>query len=106
MRIIGKIPRKVTIACSGGIDSMVVVDFLLRGKREVQLAYFNHDTNNSHDAEKFVKKYGNNFNEFLNFTNCSMVWWETKIRRNAFYKQLKILVSIGVAYIFAVLISC
>jgi len=57
LRIIGKIPRKVTIACSGGIDSMVVAHFLLKGKREVQLAYFNHDTVHSRTAQKFVEQY-------------------------------------------------
>ena len=44
IRIIGKIPSTVTVACSGGIDSMVFVDFLLQGRRKVNLAYFNHDT--------------------------------------------------------------
>jgi len=57
IRIIGKIPRRVTIACSGGIDSMVMTDFLINGKRKVDLAYFNHDTSHSKEAEKFVREY-------------------------------------------------
>ncbi|HBT09205.1 MAG TPA: tRNA lysidine(34) synthetase TilS [Leeuwenhoekiella sp.] len=57
IRIIGKIPQRVTVACSGGLDSMSVVNFLLEGKRKVQLAYFNHDTPHSKEAEDFVKKY-------------------------------------------------
>ncbi len=57
IRIIGKIPHRVIVACSGGIDSMCVVDFLLKGKRKVQIAYFNHDTQHSHQAEKFLKQY-------------------------------------------------
>jgi len=57
IRIIGKIPQRVTVACSGGIDSMSVVNFLLDGKRKVQLAYFNHDTPHSKEAEKFVREY-------------------------------------------------
>ena len=57
IRLIGKIPKKVTIACSGGVDSMVVVDFLLKGKRDVSLAYFNHDTVHGKDAETFVSGY-------------------------------------------------
>lgn len=56
-RLVGKIPPRVTVACSGGIDSMCVVDFLLKGKRTVHLAYFNHDTIHSKKAEKFVKGY-------------------------------------------------
>ena len=57
IRIIGKIPPVVTVACSGGIDSMTVVDFLLKGRRKVHLAYFNHDTPHSKEAELFLKKY-------------------------------------------------
>jgi tRNA(Ile)-lysidine synthase len=57
IRIIGKIPRNVTIACSGGIDSMVITHFLRQGKRRVDLAYFNHDTAHSRLAEDFVEEY-------------------------------------------------
>ena len=57
IRIIGKIPPKVTIACSGGIDSMVFTRFLLQGRREVELAYFNHDTKHGKDAEEFVSQF-------------------------------------------------
>lgn len=57
IRIIGKIPHNVTIACSGGIDSMVFTHFLLRGKRNVELAYFDHDTAHSKKAQKFVEEY-------------------------------------------------
>lgn len=56
-RLVGKIPQRVTVACSGGMDSMCMVDFLLKGKRDVHLAYFNHDTLHSKEAEKFVKYF-------------------------------------------------
>ncbi len=36
---------------------MVFVDFLLKGNRKVDLAYFNHDTGHSREAERFVKQY-------------------------------------------------
>jgi len=62
IRIIGKIPKNVTIANSGGIDSMAITHFLLQGKRNVKLAYFNHDTNHSHQAQKFVENYANDNN--------------------------------------------
>ena len=67
IRIIGKIPHSVTVACSGGVDSMVFVHFLLNGKRKVNLAYFNHDTQHSHKAQKFVENYANhnNLNLFI-----------------------------------------
>ena len=57
IRIIGKIPRKITVACSGGIDSMVITDFLRASNRKIQLAYFNHATAHSKSAQKFVEEY-------------------------------------------------
>lgn len=57
IRIIDKIPSNVVIACSGGIDSMVVTNFLLQGRRNVRLAYFNHDTSHSMQAQNFVEKF-------------------------------------------------
>ena len=67
IRIIGKIPPTVTVACSGGIDSMAFVHFLLQGRRKINLAYFNHDTQHSHKAEKFVENFAsvNNLSLFI-----------------------------------------
>jgi len=57
LKFIGDLPRKCTIAFSGGIDSVVISDFLLNGKRDVQLAFFHHGTINSERAEEFVRKF-------------------------------------------------
>jgi tRNA(Ile)-lysidine synthase len=57
IRLACKIPERVILACSGGRDSMSALEFLLRGRREVELAYFNHETAHSHDAENFVIKH-------------------------------------------------
>ena len=57
IRIIGKIPHRVTVACSGGVDSMAILYFLMQGRRKVDVVYFNHDTQHSKEAEKFVKKF-------------------------------------------------
>ena len=62
IRIIGKIPSSVTVACSGGIDSMVIVHFLRQSHRKVNLAYFNHDTRHSQKAQVFVEDYAKNNN--------------------------------------------
>tara|TARA_B100000927_G_C16458904_1_gene467024 strand:- start:346 stop:948 length:603 start_codon:yes stop_codon:yes gene_type:complete len=59
IRIIGKIPSNVVVACSGGVDSMAITHFLLQGRRKVKLAYFNHDTFHSHQAQKFIENYAN-----------------------------------------------
>jgi len=57
IRILGKIPKKVTLACSGGLDSMAALDFLIKGRKEVSVAYFNHGTDHGDIAEKFVQGY-------------------------------------------------
>lgn len=45
------------IACSGGLDSMAILSFLLRGRHKVKVAYFNHGTEHGAEAETFVRKY-------------------------------------------------
>ncbi len=57
IRLLGKIPDDVIVACSGGSDSMAVLDFLNNGRRKVSVAYFNHGTEHGRDAEKFLVKY-------------------------------------------------
>lgn len=56
IKLLSKIPRKVTVACSGGVDSMALVDFLRRS-HEVSLAFFHHDTDNSENAFRFLKEW-------------------------------------------------
>jgi tRNA(Ile)-lysidine synthase len=67
IRIIGKLPSNIVVACSGGIDSMVVTNFLQQGRRNIKLAYFNHDTKHSLKAQTFVEKYAtkNNLDLFI-----------------------------------------
>ena len=50
------LPKQITVACSGGVDSMAVVDFLSR-KHEVTIAYFNHRTQHGEKAAEFVSRY-------------------------------------------------
>ena len=59
IRLIGKIPNDLVVACSGGLDSMAVTHFLRQSKRKVRIAYFNHDTFHSHQAQRFVENYSN-----------------------------------------------
>ena len=56
IKIQGKLPRDINVACSGGVDSMAVVDFLLRN-HNVNILFFNHDTETSSVALDFLKKY-------------------------------------------------
>lgn len=55
--VIGSVPKSVYIAVSGGVDSMAVLDFLVRSNRDVTALYFNHGTEFSHKAESFLEKY-------------------------------------------------
>lgn len=57
IRFIGELPKKCIIAFSGGVDSVVISDFLMNGKRDVALAFFHHGTINSERAEEFVRKF-------------------------------------------------
>jgi tRNA(Ile)-lysidine synthetase-like protein len=50
------LPKQITIACSGGVDSMAVVDFLSH-KHKVTIAHFNHRTQNGEKAAEFVSRY-------------------------------------------------
>lgn len=56
IKILVPLPKKITIACSGGVDSMAVVDFLKR-KHDVTIAYFNHGTPHGYKAFEFVANY-------------------------------------------------
>lgn len=85
MRLVGKMPAKVYLACSGGIDSMFVLDFLLKGKREVTLLYFNHNTEHGKEALDFLKNISDKLNltliseEYLGTDSTEVSW------RNARY---------------------
>ena len=57
IRIIKDIPKNVVVACSGGTDSMVILDFLKRGGRKVEAAYFHHGTDHGEVAYNFIRDY-------------------------------------------------
>jgi len=54
-KLTAKIPRKVYLAFSGGVDSVFALNFLLNGKRDVHLLHFNHGTEHSGVFEEFVR---------------------------------------------------
>lgn len=53
INIQGKLDRKVYVACSGGVDSMAVVDFLMKN-HTVNLMFFDHGTETSKEALDFL----------------------------------------------------
>jgi len=56
IKIQGKLPRDIIVACSGGVDSMAVVDFLRRS-HNVTAFYFDHGTTHGHEAGVFLNEY-------------------------------------------------
>lgn len=57
LKILGKIPKKVSIALSGGVDSMVALDFVRKGGADVTALYFNHGTSFGQESESFLKEW-------------------------------------------------
>lgn len=51
----GKLDREVYVACSGGVDSMAVVDFLMKNHK-VNLMFFDHGTDTSLEALRFLQE--------------------------------------------------
>lgn len=62
VHILNKIPESSCIALSGGLDSMVALDFMLRGGRDVTALHFNHGTKGSLKYENFVRDFCNENN--------------------------------------------
>ena len=82
----GKLPRKVNVAVSGGVDSMVALDFLKR-KHAVEVIHFNHGTAHSAEAQAFVERYCNDNGIKINIGRTKQTpplgrsrecWWREK----------------------------
>lgn len=56
LKLLLPIPKTVTVAFSGGVDSVAVVDFLAR-KHDVACAFYHHGTEDSERAFRFVSKF-------------------------------------------------
>jgi tRNA(Ile)-lysidine synthase len=66
IKLLGKIPEYLTVAVSGGIDSMTLVDFLSK-KHDVTMAFFHHGTETSDRALEFLIQYSEEKNLALIF---------------------------------------
>ena len=56
IKLLTPLPKKLYVACSGGVDSMSALDFLSR-KHDVTAAFFNHGTETSQRAWEFLYDY-------------------------------------------------
>jgi len=57
IKLLGKVPDTIYVACSGGVDSMAALSFLNNGKRNVSVAHFDHGTEHASKAQRFVERY-------------------------------------------------
>ena len=56
IKLLFPLPKEITVALSGGVDSVAVADFLSR-RHDVSCAFFHHGTENSDRAFEFVSKF-------------------------------------------------
>ena len=56
LRVLGKLPRELVVAVSGGPDSMAILDFL-SNNHNVTAAYFDHGTPFGKECKHFVKDF-------------------------------------------------
>lgn len=69
IRVLGKVPHKIAVAVSGGVDSMAALDFLRRS-RDVEVLHYNHGTGHHADeATELVRDYCTTYGLF-----CSVGW--------------------------------
>jgi tRNA(Ile)-lysidine synthase len=61
IKITGNIPPSCTIACSGGVDSIAIADFLSKS-RNIKLAFFHHGTSNSDNGLEVVTEFASSRN--------------------------------------------
>jgi tRNA(Ile)-lysidine synthetase-like protein len=92
MKIVKPIPNRCYLACSGGIDSMVMLDFLLSGRKEVSVLHVNHGTSYGQVANLFLNRFCNQRN--IQIWNVTLPpapnlgkegWWHKK--RYEFFRQ-------------------
>lgn len=83
IRVLGNIPKsEFGLACSGGVDSMAVANFLLSGGYKPHILYFNHNTEHGNLAEEFVTEYCKKHNlkisvgrtEVVPISNKEKIW--------------------------------
>jgi tRNA(Ile)-lysidine synthase TilS/MesJ len=56
--LLGKIPKECYVACSGGVDSMAALSFILNNPtNKAEVIFFNHNTPTSNKAEAFLRHF-------------------------------------------------
>lgn len=88
-----QIPSKLYVACSGGPDSMFALNFVLNGRRNVKVLFFNHGTDCSKYSLELVQEYCFEkkleliIGELSNITPTSNLESFWRKERHAFFKK-------------------
>jgi tRNA(Ile)-lysidine synthetase-like protein len=96
LRLLSKIPQqKIFVACSGGVDSIAVLNFL-SNNHDVGIAFFDHGTETSSNARQFLlrdsfDRYERVFGEVKNPEKPDDLSWEEYWRneRYAFLESIE-----------------
>lgn len=65
-QLIAKIPSTLNVAVSGGIDSMVMLDFVSRNSnRDISILHINHGTEHGKIANEFIHHIADKYNKKL-----------------------------------------
>ena len=97
MKLLGRIPSSCYLACSGGKDSMMLLNFLLAGRRDVTVLYFNHSTEHGKEAEHFLHEFCRDRNLTLHVgtyygtEKTEEAWRNARYKFFSFFKYLKII---------------
>jgi tRNA(Ile)-lysidine synthase len=59
IRLIKQIGSLTAVACSGGVDSMAVLNFIYNANPNIVAIYFHHGTSHGDEAQKFLTDYCN-----------------------------------------------
>jgi len=94
IKVLGRIPNRVVLACSGGPDSMAAASFILNSRRDMSILHFDHHTDHSKDARALVERFCENYKIPLRVVDiegspekgesCEK-WWRDK-RYNVFHE--------------------
>ena len=87
MKLLGGIPRRSYIACSGGVDSMAALSFVRNNpQNKTEVLFYDHGTPTSKKAYIFLKQYckENNIKFISSKLECDM---PTGVSKEAFWRE-------------------
>lgn len=90
-----KFPERFYVACSGGVDSMALVSFLMKGRKKFSVVHFNHSTPNANAYQNHVQRFCqknslpilvNKCEQYSDFSKSAELYWAEQ--RHKFFDSL------------------